>query len=70
MPFLIGKFGCLGKQLAMNEMRVVISKMVLEFDVSLAPGEDGYQLLNNSEDVFTTNTGQLSVVWTKRQKKS
>ncbi|KAF1809510.1 cytochrome P450 [Eremomyces bilateralis CBS 781.70] len=68
LPFSNGKFGCIGKQLALNELRTVISKLVLEFDVTFADGEDGSTLLNDSEDVFTTNCAELKLVWTKREK--
>ena len=65
----MGKFGCIGKQLALNELRTVISKMVLEFDVELAPGEDGHKLLNESMDVFTMSNAELRLVWKEREKK-
>ena len=68
-PFSIGKFSCIGKQLALNELRTVISKLVLEFDVAFAPGEDGYKLLNKSMDVFTMSNAELKLTWTERNKK-
>ncbi len=68
-PFSMGKFGCIGKQLALNELRTVICKMVLEFDVALASGEDGSKLLTESMDVFTMSNAELRLVWTERGKK-
>jgi tryprostatin B 6-hydroxylase len=65
-PFSMGKFGCIGKQLALAELRVVIAKMVMEFDVELAPGETGEDLLGNSEDNFTMSNRPLNLVWTER----
>ena len=65
----MGKFGCIGKQLALNELRTVISKMVLEFDCEFAPGEDGIKLLNESMDVFTTANAELRLIWKEREKK-
>jgi len=64
----MGKFGCIGKHLALNELRTVISKMVLEFDVAFAPGEDGTKLLNESKDVFTMSNAELKLIWTEREK--
>ena len=67
-PFSMGKFACIGKQLALNELRTVICKMVLEFDVEFAPGEDGTKLLNESRDVFTMSNAELKLVWKERGK--
>ena len=67
-PFSMGKFGCIGKQLALNELRTVITKMVLEFDVEFAPGEDGTKLLTESQDVFTMSNAELKLIWREREK--
>jgi hypothetical protein len=48
------------------ELRTVISLIVDEFDVALAPGEDGSDLLENSHDVFTIALGKLKLVFTPR----
>lgn len=65
-PFLTGRFGCIGKQLAYNEMRTVVARMVLTFDVAFAPGEDGRTLLEDSQDHFTTGVAKLDLVITER----
>ncbi|KAH7014463.1 cytochrome P450 [Microdochium trichocladiopsis] len=65
-PFSIGKFSCIGKQLALNELRTVISKVLLNFDVRLAPGETGRDLLEESKDMFTLINGKLELVFTER----
>jgi cytochrome P450 family 628 len=67
-PFSIGTFACIGRQLAYNEMRTVAAMMALAFEVKLAPGEDGTDLLQNSADVFVTNTGGLRVVFESVEK--
>lgn len=66
-PFLIGKYGCIGKQLALNEMRSVLTKLVLEFDLAFAKGEDGYRLLNETQDHFTLGVAPLEVIFTTRK---
>ncbi|KAH9898967.1 cytochrome P450 monooxygenase-like protein [Xylariomycetidae sp. FL2044] len=66
-PFSLGKFSCIGKNLALNEMRVVIAKLVLEFEIALAPGETGASILENSKDVFTTICGDLMLTFTCRE---
>ncbi|KAH7333161.1 cytochrome P450 monooxygenase-like protein [Rhexocercosporidium sp. MPI-PUGE-AT-0058] len=52
-PFSGGKYGCIGKNLALMELRTVTALLVSKFDVSFAPGEDGSALLEKSEDYFT-----------------
>ena len=65
----MGKFSCIGKQLALNELRTVICKMVLEFDTEFAPGEDGTKLLTKSWDTFTMSNAELKLVWKQRDEK-
>ena len=65
-PFLTGPFGCIGKQLALMELRTVVAKLVLEFDISFAPGEDGSDLLEKTKDVFTLILGKLEICFQRR----
>ena len=67
-PFLTGAYGCIGKQLALMELRTVIAKCVLEFDVRFAEGEDGVELLEGSKDVFTLILGKLRLEFLKRKR--
>ena len=66
-PFSLGRYACVGKQLAYNEMRSVIARTVLSFDIKLAEGEDGHRLLKESTDLFTLGTAALDVVLTARK---
>ncbi|ETN45185.1 uncharacterized protein HMPREF1541_10062 [Cyphellophora europaea CBS 101466] len=66
-PFLAGPYGCIGKQLAMMELRTVAARLVLAFQISLAEGEDGSRLLRESEDVFTTHAMPLRLVFEERK---
>lgn len=66
-PFSMGKFSCIGKQLAYNEIRTVISMLVLNFDIEFASGEDGSKLLFENEDQFTLGCQPLHMVLQKRQ---
>jgi hypothetical protein len=49
------------------ELRSVIARVVTEFDVSFAPGEDGTALLEDSLDTFTIALAPLMLVFTKRK---
>lgn len=66
-PFSLGRYGCIGKQLAYNEMRSVISRLVLEFDVAFAEGEDGRRLLEETQDHFTMGLAGLDLVFRERK---
>lgn len=64
-PFSMGPFGCIGKNLALTELRTLTARLVLGFDVRFAPGEDGTRLLFNTLDHFTVNLGDLDLVFTE-----
>lgn len=65
-PFSIGPMGCIGKNLAMMELRLLTAQLVTTFDVSFAPGEDGSRLLEKTMDHFTLGMGQLDLIMKKR----
>lgn len=53
--------GCIGKNMAMSELRTTTAKLVLKFDMELAQGEDGNRLMYESRDHFTMDPGALDV---------
>ncbi|KAH8797552.1 cytochrome P450 monooxygenase-like protein [Hyaloscypha sp. PMI_1271] len=67
VPFSVGPYSCVGKQLALMELRNVIARIVTEFDVKFAPDEDGTALLEKSTDTFTIALAPLMLVFTKRE---
>lgn len=62
-----GPMGCIGKSLALMQLRIVMAKLLLAFDVSYAPGEKGTDVIDKSRDHFTIETGPLSLVFTPRK---
>lgn len=48
------------------EIRTVVSSLIDRFDVSLAPGEDGTELLERSKDTFTLRIGDLNIVFQEK----
>jgi hypothetical protein len=62
-----GPYGCVGKQLGLMEIRIVVARIVSEFDVKFAPGEDGTALLEESHDTFTMALAPLELIFTKRE---
>ncbi|KAI0145190.1 cytochrome P450 [Xylariaceae sp. FL1272] len=60
-PFSLGKFGCIGKSLAMIEMRLVIALLVKHFEISFAEGDEGESLFEGLQDQFTFAPGPLNL---------
>lgn len=48
-------------------IRTVVSLLIIRFDVSLAPGEDGTDLLERSKDTFTLRIGDLNIVFQEKE---
>lgn len=61
-----GRYGCIGKNLALMELRTVAALLMTQFDISFAPGEDGNTLLEKSEDYFTIGLSELMLVFKAR----
>jgi cytochrome P450 family 628 len=61
-----GPYGCIGKPLALMQIRTLVAKIVTNFDVSFAPGEDGTNLMDKSRDHFTIGLADLNLVFKKR----
>lgn len=66
-PFSIGPYGCIGKQLALMELRTMTTLLVTQFDIAFASGEDGSDLVNKSQDLFTVSLADLKVNFTPRK---
>ena len=63
----MGPFGCIGKNLALMELRTLTTKLVQKFDMKLAPHEDGSRILTKTKDHFTVDLGDLEVCFTERK---
>lgn len=66
-PFAQGRFNCVGKGLAMSEMRFVIALLVRKFTVEFREGEKGQRLFADMKDVFTAAPGKLDLRFRIRQ---
>jgi cytochrome P450 len=64
----MGRYSCIGKQLAYMELRAVTATIISKFDVTFAPGEDGSKLINESKDCFTIVMQPLMLKFTPRVK--
>ncbi|KAA6415515.1 MAG: cytochrome P450 [Lasallia pustulata] len=65
-PFSTGTYDCIGKQLALLSLRTVIAKLIKDFDVSFAPGDNGEYFAKNTTQHFTWGLAELNLVLTKR----
>ncbi|KAJ9611707.1 hypothetical protein H2200_004891 [Cladophialophora chaetospira] len=66
-PFSIGPMGCIGKNLAYLEVRLVTAQIIRKFDVRLADGETGEKLLMGTKDHFTLGLGELQLCFEPRK---
>ena len=67
IPFTIGQFSCLGKNLAYQELRLFMGKIVRNFDYAFAPGFDPAEFDNNILYKGTLLISRLPVVFTDRK---
>ncbi|KAI0204852.1 cytochrome p450 monooxygenase [Astrocystis sublimbata] len=65
-PFLIGTFSCVGKQLALMEMRYVVSRMARLYDMNFAKGQTPEAFTEGNFDTFTVRLAPLNMVLTHR----
>lgn len=66
LPFLAGSESCIGKNLAYMQLAVIISQIILQFDVAFAPDEDGSTLIEQSQDLGMMHPADLRLVFTRR----
>ncbi|KAL2868106.1 cytochrome P450 [Aspergillus lucknowensis] len=66
MPFSAGEFNCIGRPLALMNLRTTVARLVMEFDIEFAPGEDGSRFLGDAKDNFVFYFGHLNLVFTRR----
>jgi cytochrome P450 len=60
-PFAQGRYSCVGKALAMREMRIVVAMLVKKFEIAFWDDEDGTRLFADLRDQFTAAPGKLQL---------
>lgn len=60
----------MGRLLAMDTMRYVISTIVKKYQFRLAPGETGSRVFDDMADQFTANPGKLALNFQLRKEAS
>jgi cytochrome P450 len=66
IPFSFGPANCVGKNLAYQEMRMVVCMLMQKFDMRFEDGFDVKSWEVNMQDYFLTTKGQLPVILTTR----
>ena len=68
IPFSYGPANCVGKPLAMLEMRIVVALLIQRFDMRFADGYDASRWEKELGDFFVMVTGDLPVILSPRMK--
>lgn len=63
----LGRYNCVGKGLALVELRFVTVLLVLKYEISFATGEDGSRVLEELRNQFTAAPGKLRLRFAKRK---
>lgn len=66
-PFLSGAHSCLGKQLALIELRLVTARLVTQYDFRFADANNPGETISNIKDCFTALPGPLRLVFEERR---
>jgi cytochrome P450 len=67
IPFTVGQFACLGKNLAYQELRLFMGYVMRKFDFGFAPGFDPAEFDQNIKYKGTLLIGPLPLVFTERK---
>lgn len=70
IPFSMGPANCVGKSLAMLELRTVVSLFIMHFDMELDDGFDPKTWTDSLKDYFILETGKLMVKLRPRRRAS
>lgn len=64
IPFTRGQFSCPGRNLAIMELRMVLSRIALRYTISFPPGYDGEMFDKEAKDTFTLSLPPLHLNFT------
>lgn len=61
-----GPYGCIGRPLALMQMRLVIADTISRFDLEYPPGNDGSEFIEKTKDHFTWGLAELNICFRAR----
>jgi cytochrome P450 family 628 len=67
LPYFEGIYNCVGRQLALMELRYMLAYTVWNYKFAYASGESGRRMDEESVDLVILKAGKLDVVFTKRE---
>ncbi|KAI1841941.1 hypothetical protein JX266_011911 [Neoarthrinium moseri] len=67
VPFSTGRYSCIGKYLGLMEVRHVTARIVRQYDIKFAPGQDPAAFVEGKRDTFTLALAPLDLVFTRRR---
>jgi cytochrome P450 len=67
MPFSMGPHGCVGKALALAEIRLSVASLVAQFDVEVGKGETQETFRKKQKDMLTMMYGDIRLVFQARE---
>ncbi|KAL2173995.1 cytochrome P450 monooxygenase-like protein [Thermothelomyces heterothallicus CBS 202.75] len=68
IPFNTGAYACVGKRLAMLELRRVVAEILSRYDLTIGPGQTKQAFLDGKQDTFTTVSAPLPIIFTERSR--
>ncbi|KAI9927449.1 hypothetical protein MW887_003062 [Aspergillus wentii] len=66
-PFLIGPYNCIGKPLALLNIRTLVAQLVTDFDFEFAPSENGEEFMGEAMDHITLELGKCIISFRARE---
>lgn len=66
-PAVLGPYGCVGRFLALMEMREYIASLLTTYDIRPAPGQTQQKFYEAQKDNMTITYNTVNIVFTKRQ---
>ena len=68
VPFSNGRYSCVGRQLGLTELRLVMSALMGKYEIAFWEGDDGSGVVRNMKDNFTSAPGELKLVFVERKR--
>ncbi|GKZ35534.1 hypothetical protein AbraIFM66950_006196 [Aspergillus brasiliensis] len=65
-PFLVGPYACIGKPLALMNMRTTVARIIMAFDLRLPSKDDGTLLDRSMREHFSSYVEDIYVIFKKR----
>lgn len=62
----LGAYNCIGKPLALQNLRATVAQLVMTFDVQFAPGYEAEKFDERSKDNFVLGVADLNLMFTPR----